>query len=87
MYPKASGSVAGTLLPGFTTVTSTIAAVCAGVVHVIDVLLTTTTFTHAMSSSETVAPAWKFVPVMVTDVPPVVGPLLGVMAVTARAAV
>jgi hypothetical protein len=36
--------------------------------------------------NDTVAPAWKPVPAMVTDVPPPAGPLLGVTDVTVGAA-
>ena len=49
----------------------------AGVVAVIDVLLTTTTLVAAVPPNVTVAPAAKFVPVIVTAVPPAVGPLFG----------
>jgi hypothetical protein len=41
------------------------------------VLFTTTTFVAALLPNVTVAPAAKFVPVIVTAVPPAVGPLLG----------
>src|SRR5271167_2544477 len=41
------------------------------------VLLTTTTFVAAVPPNVTVAPATKFVPVIVTAVPPAVDPLLG----------
>jgi hypothetical protein len=47
-----------------------------------DVLLTTTTLVAAADPNVTVAPDTKFVPVMVTAVPPVVGPLLGDTLVT-----
>jgi hypothetical protein len=59
------------------TVTVTAPALPAGVVAVIDVLLTTTTFVAAFVPNVTVAPATKFVPVIVTGVPPPVGPLFG----------
>ena len=59
------------------TVTVTAPAVPAGVVVVIVVLLTTTTLVAAAAPKVTVAPEAKFVPVIVTDVPPAVGPLLG----------
>jgi hypothetical protein len=39
--------------------------------------LTTATFVADALPKVTVAPEAKFVPVIVTDVPPVVGPLLG----------
>src|SRR6202163_4767953 len=41
------------------------------------VLLTTTTFVAAVPPNVTVAPAAKFVPVIVTAVPPAVDPLFG----------
>ena len=44
---------------------------------VIDVLFTTTTFVAAVPPNVTVAPAAKFVPVIVTPVPPAIGPLFG----------
>jgi len=46
------------------------------------VLLTTTTFVAAALPNITVAPAAKFVPVIVTAVPPAVGPLFGDTLVT-----
>lgn len=45
-------------------------------------LLTTTTFVAAVPPNVTVAPVVKFVPVMVTAVPPAVVPLLGETLVT-----
>src|SRR4029077_8573087 len=59
------------------TVTVTAPALPAGVVAVIVVPFTTTTFVAAAAPNVTVAPAAKFVPVIVTDVPPNVEPLLG----------
>jgi hypothetical protein len=64
------------------TVTVTAPAACAGVVAVIEVLLTTTTLVAAVPPNVTVAPAAKFVPAMVTAVPPPVGPLFGVTLLT-----
>jgi hypothetical protein len=46
-------------------------------VAVIEVLLTTTTLVAAVPPNVTVAPVAKFVPVIVTPVPPAVGPLFG----------
>ena len=69
-------------LPGLVTVTVTAPAVPAGVVAVMVVLLTTTTFVAAALPKVTVAPVAKFVPVIVTAVPPVVGPLFGLTLVT-----
>jgi hypothetical protein len=65
------------------TVTATAPAFPAGVVAVIVVLFTTTTFVAAAPPNVTVAPAAKFVPEIVTEVPPAVGPLLGLTLVTA----
>ena len=67
------------------TVTVTAPAVPAGVVAVIDVLLTTVTLVAAALPNVTVAPAPKFVPVIVIAVPPVVGPVLGLTLVTVGA--
>jgi hypothetical protein len=64
------------------TVTVTAPALPAGVVAVIEVLLTTTTLVAAALPNVTVAPAAKFVPVMVTPVPPTVDPLLGLTLLT-----
>jgi hypothetical protein len=44
---------------------------------VIVVLFTTTTFVAAVLPNVTVAPAAKFVPVIVTAVPPAAGPAFG----------
>jgi hypothetical protein len=70
------------LCPLTVTVTVTPPALPAGVVAVIVVLLTTTTFVAAVPPNVTPAPATKFVPVMVTAVPPAVVPLLGLTPVT-----
>ena len=48
-----------------------------GVVAVIEVLLTNLTLVAAVVPKVTVAPEAKFVPVMVTDVPPLTDPKLG----------
>ena len=52
-------------------------AAAAGVVTVIVVALTTTGFIPAIPPKVTVAGLWKFVPVIVTDVPPPEGPEVG----------
>jgi hypothetical protein len=62
--------------------TVTAPALPAGVVAVMLVLLTTTTFVAAVAPNVTVAPAAKFVPVMVTAVPPAARPLFGVTLLT-----
>ena len=48
----------------------------------IEVLLTTTTLVAAAEPKVTDAPEAKLVPVMVTEVPPATGPLLGLTLVT-----
>ena len=58
----------------FVTTTSLAPADPAGVVQVIDVAETTTTLVQALPPTLTVAPAAKFVPVIVIDVPPAVLP-------------
>jgi hypothetical protein len=49
---------------------------------VIDVLLTTVMLVATKDPNATLAPARKFVPVMVTEVPPLVVPVLGDTEVT-----
>jgi len=71
------------LCPFAVTVTVTAPALPAGVVAVMVVLFTTTTFAAAALPKVTVAPAAKFVPVIVTAVPPATGPLFGDILVTA----
>jgi hypothetical protein len=68
--------------PGLFTVTVTAPAAPAGAVAVIVVLLVTTTFVAAAAPNVTVAPAAKFVPLIVTAVPPAVVPLFGLTPVT-----
>jgi hypothetical protein len=53
---------------------------------VIVVAFTTTTFVAADAPNVTVAPAAKFVPVIVTAVPPVARPLFGAKLLTVGAA-
>ena len=72
-------------LPAIVTVTVTAPALPAGVVAVIVVLFTTTTFVAAVLPNVTVAPATKFVPVIVTAVPPAVDPLFGLTLLTVGA--
>jgi hypothetical protein len=69
-------------LPGFVTVTVTGPEAPAGVVAVMDVALATTTLVAAVEPNFTVAPAAKFVPAMVTAVPPAVEPVFGDTLVT-----
>ena len=68
-----------------TTVTTPPSAVWTGVVAVIEVLFTTVPPVTAVPPKLTVAPAKKFVPVIVTPVPPPAGPVLGVTDVTVGA--
>ena len=70
------------LCPLLVTVTVTAPALLAGVVAVMLVLLRTVTFVAAVLPKVTVAPEAKFVPVIVTEVPPAVEPLLGLTLVT-----
>jgi hypothetical protein len=67
------------------TVTVTAPAVPAGVVAVIVVAFTTTTFAADPLPNVTVAPEAKFVPVIVTDVPPAVDPVFGLTLLTVGA--
>ena len=70
------------LCPLTVTVTATAPALPAGVVAVIWVALTTATLVAAAAPNVTVAPVAKFVPVIVTAVPPAVEPLFGDTLVT-----
>ena len=63
--------------PGFVTVTVTLPAAFPGVVAVMLVPLVTETLVAAALPNVTVAPEWKFVPAIVTIVPPTVAPILG----------
>ena len=65
------------LTPLTVTVTVTAPALPAGVLAVMVVLFTTTTLVAAAPPNVTVAPAAKFVPAIVTAVPPDVDPLFG----------
>jgi len=69
------------------TVTVTDPAAPAGVVAVIVVPFTTTTFVAAVPPNVTPAPLKKFVPVIVTAVPPPTGPFAGDTPVTVGPAV
>src|SRR5437867_1292410 len=66
---------------GLVTTTFTAPAACAVVVPVMLVALTVET-ASAEPPNETVAPLWKSLPAIVTDVPPAVTPLLGVTELT-----
>jgi len=68
--------------PGAVTVTSTAPAVCAGEVAVMLVADTTVNDEAAVEPNDTPVAPVKFVPVIVTLVPPAVGPAAGVSDVT-----
>ena len=68
--------------PGFVTVTVTLPAAFPGVVAVMEVPLVTETFVAGALPNVTVAPETKFVPVIVTMVPPTVAPILGATPLT-----
>lgn len=69
---------------GVVTVTDTAAPVgrCEGLLAVMEVVDTTTTVTAALAPKWTDVAPVKFLPVMVTAVPPVMGPDVGVTVVT-----
>ena len=67
---------------GVVTVTFTVPAAPAGAVAVIEVEETTVTPVAAFAPKSTAVAPVKFVPVMVTLVPAVVGPAAGLTAVT-----
>ena len=69
----------------FVTTTLLEPAECAAVVAVIDVLLATVTPVAEVPPIFTVAPDWKPVPVMVTAVPPLIVPELGLIELTVGA--
>jgi hypothetical protein len=75
------------LPPGVVTTTSTALAACAGVVTVIVVELVTDTLVPAVPPNVTEVAPVKFVPVMVTEVPPAAGPLFGDTEVTVGGAI
>ena len=72
--------------PGVVTRMLAVPAVPAGVVAVMEVALTTTTLVAAAPPRVTLVAPVKLVPVMVTDWPPAVGPVDGLIALTAGAA-
>src|ERR1700693_1418521 len=69
-------------LSGFVTATPTTPAVWGPVTEVIVPELTTTTLVAAVPPRAPAAPDWKFVPAIVTGVPPAVGPAPGLMPAT-----
>ena len=72
--------------PGVVTVTSTTPAACAGAVDVIVVALTTLKPVAAVLPNLTAVAPVKFVPVIVTEVPPASGPDVGLSPDTVGAA-
>jgi hypothetical protein len=79
---KSSAPEVALVPPGVTTLTSTV-PVRAGLVAVIWVELSIVKLVAAVRPKLTALAPPKFVPVMVTDVPPLVGPALGATALTA----
>ena len=76
-----SAALVALVPPGVVTVTSTAPAACAGEVAVIEVALTTEKLAAVPPNDTAVAPV-KLLPVMVTLVPPAVGPAFGLTPVT-----
>ena len=72
----------GDVPPALVTVTSTLPAASAGAVAVIEVAELTVTLEAAVEPNLTVLPAANPVPVIVTEVPPAVGPNVGLTAAT-----
>ena len=74
--------------PAFVTVTGTVPATCAGAVYVSEVpsAAITVGVIGAEPSTETVEPASKPVPVIVTAVPPPAGPSSGAIVASTGAA-
>ena len=68
--------------PALVTVTSTVPAASAGATAVIELAELTVTLVAATLPKLTVLPATNPVPVIATEVPPVVVPLVGLTAVT-----
>ena len=80
-----SAALVGLVPLGVVTVTSTVPAVPAGAVAVIWVALLTATLVAAVEPKATPVAPVKLVPVIVTEVPPAVGPEDGLTCVTAGA--
>ncbi len=78
---KVNAAAAVALVPSrFSTVTLATPAACGGVTAVRTSSLRLSMLSAAMLSNSRTAPLRKFVPVMVTGVPPAIGPLLGTTA-------
>ena len=76
-----SAALVALVPPPVVTVTSTV-LLLGGDVAVIEVALLTTNDVAAVAPNFTLVAPAKFVPVMVTLVPPALGPVFGLMAVT-----
>jgi hypothetical protein len=72
--------------PTLVTVMSTVPAACAGEVAVMEVALLTVNVVAAVAPKLTAVAPVKPVPVIVTEVPPVSGPFVGLTFVTVGAA-
>jgi hypothetical protein len=83
-YVNLSAALVADVPPAVVTMMSTVPAGTAGDVAVIDVAELTVTLVAGcpVPNSTVVAPTTKFVPVIVTEVPPATGPALGAMPVT-----
>src|SRR5271168_5015393 len=84
-YVKSSAELVALVPPGVVTVIFTVAAVLAGDTAVIEVLLFTTKLLAAFVPNFTAVAPVKFVPVILTEVLPVVGPAFGETFVTVGA--
>ena len=83
-YVNWSAELVADVPPGVTAVTSTV-PVPAGLVAVIDVELFTVKLVAGVEPKSTAVAPVRFVPVMVTVVPPAAGPLVGLTADTVGA--
>ena len=81
-YVKWSAPLVADVPAGVVTVTSTVPAAPAGALAVIVVELPTKTLVALLAPNFTLEAPVRFVPVSVTAVPPVVGPLFGLTPVT-----
>jgi len=84
-YVNWSAAPVALVPPGVVTVTSTTPAAPAGEIAVTDVLLFTTTPVAAVPPKFTPVAPVRLFPVMVTEVPPAIGPELGLTEVTVGA--
>ena len=85
-YVKSSAELVAEVPPTVITVTSTTPADSAGVVAVINVELLTVKLVAAEAPNLTAVAAVRFMPVIVTDVPPPIGPWFATTLVTVGAA-